>query len=111
MSKSVVQPLEKEIEAYFVRRVKAAGGWAIKFQSAGNSGVPDRIVFWPDGSIEFVELKRPGEKPRPLQINVCKKISSYGNSVFVIDSKEKVDLYTTDALEPRFRDGVDLEGG
>lgn len=111
MSKSVVQPLEKEIEAYFVRRVNAAGGWAIKFPAGSVAGMPDRIVLLRGGVVEFVELKRPGGKLRKLQVNVCRKISSFNFSVFVIDSKDKVDLYVAGVLGPRFRDGVDLEGG
>ena len=60
-------PLERDIERYFVKEVEAHGGWAIKFQSDSQAGVPDRIVFWKGSrSVEFVELKRPGGKPRPL---------------------------------------------
>lgn len=102
--------MEKEIEAYFVRRVKAVGGWAIKFPAGSVAGMPDRIVLLRGGVVEFVELKRPGGKLRPLQVKICRKISSFNFNVFVIDSKEKVDLYVESSLEPRFRDGVDLEG-
>lgn len=51
--------LERELEARFTRRVKSAGGLALKWSSPGNSGVPDRIVLLPGGRVVFVELKRP----------------------------------------------------
>ena len=108
--RSTVKPLEREIERYFVTQVKKAGGWAIKFQSEGNAGVPDRIVFWPDGKIHFVEIKRPGENLRPLQISQCKKISGYQQWVYVVDSKEAANLYVLKQLTPRFMGGRDWEG-
>lgn len=82
---------ERDIEAYLRERVKAVGGWAPKWTSPGNSGVPDRIVFLPRGRIVFVELKAPGEKPRPLQLAQHKRIQSYQQDVRVIDSREQVD--------------------
>lgn len=82
---------ERDIEAYLRERVKAVGGWAPKWTSPGNSGVPDRIVFFPGGCIVFVELKAPGEKPRPLQLAQHKRIKSYQQDVRVIDSREQVD--------------------
>ncbi|MDO5549283.1 MAG: VRR-NUC domain-containing protein [Eubacteriales bacterium] len=105
MYKSVVQPLEKEIEAYFAHKVKAAGGWTIKFQSEGNAGVPDRIVFWPDRPIEFAEIKRPGGKLRPLQVSMCKKISTFGVPVYIVDSKEAADQYIGGCLRAGFING------
>ena len=58
---------EKTIEQKLVQAVKAKGGIAPKFVSPGFSGVPDRLILLPDGKCGFVEVKAPGEKPRPLQ--------------------------------------------
>lgn len=82
---------EKDIEAYLRDQVKAAGGWAPKWGSPGNSGVPDRIVFLPGGHTIFVELKAPGGKPRPLQLAQHKRLRDLGQQVWVIDSREQVD--------------------
>ncbi len=38
-----------------------------KFISPGVDGMPDRIVFLPDGCIGFIKVKAPGKVPRPLQ--------------------------------------------
>nr|DAL61415.1 MAG TPA_asm: Nuclease [Caudoviricetes sp.] len=104
-------PLERDIERYFVKEVEAHGGWAIKFQSDSQAGVPDRIVFWKGSrSVEFVELKRPGGKPRPLQVHVCKKLSEYNNvRVWVLDSYESVNEYVNNPPFPRFAEGRDWE--
>lgn len=82
---------ERDIEAYLRERVKAAGGWAPKWTSPGNSGVPDRIVFLPGGHSVLVELKAPGGKPRPLQLAQHKRLRELGQDVRVIDSREQVD--------------------
>ena len=58
---------EKTLERKLVEAVKAKGGIALKFISPGFDGMPDRLVLLPLGGIAFVEVKRHGEKPRPLQ--------------------------------------------
>ena len=64
---------------------------AAKWVSPSMSGVPDRIVFLPGGKIIFVELKRPGEKPTPLQDRIIGMLRGLGADVRVVDSMEKVD--------------------
>ena len=82
--------LEKEIEQALVRAVKNIGGWCLKLSCPGMDGVPDRLVLLPKGKCAFVELKAPGEKPRPLQIRRMRQLSSLGFSCFVIDGKEQI---------------------
>lgn len=84
---------EKDIEKYLREQVKKVKGIAYKFESPGNAGVPDRIVILPGNNIHFVELKAPGKKSTALQVNQQRKISNLGCSVWVIDSKEKVDVF------------------
>lgn len=84
---------EKEVESYLRDQVKQQGGRAYKFESPGNVGVPDRIVIFPEGNIFFVELKAPGMKPRPNQVQQMRRLSNLGCEVRVIDSKEAVDQF------------------
>jgi hypothetical protein len=87
-----VHPMrERDIEAYLREQVKALGGWAPKWTSPGNSGVPDRLVILPGGRIAMVELKAPGGKPSPLQLVQHKRLRALGCDVRVVDSKEQVD--------------------
>lgn len=77
---------EKTIESLLVKSVKAAGGIAVKLISPGMAGLPDRLVLLPHGRAVFVELKAPGQTPRPLQIKRHKQLAALGFTVLVIDS-------------------------
>lgn len=70
--------------------MKAQGGVCWKFTSPGTAGVPDRIVLTPSGRIAFVEVKAPGEKPRPLQRIRIKTLRRLGFKVFVLDSPDHI---------------------
>src|SRR5574344_2154300 len=65
---------EKAIEASLVGEVKGRGGMCPKFTSPGMDGLPDRLVLLPHGRFCFVEVKAPGEKPRPLQVHRHKQL-------------------------------------
>ena len=78
--------LEKTIEHKLAVTVKKHGGIAVKFVSPNYDGMPDRLVLLPDGVFAFVELKAPGESPRPLQKARHRKLRSLGFKVYVIDS-------------------------
>lgn len=84
---------ESVIEKYLVAEVKKRGGIAYKFTSPGRRSVPDRLVLWPEGVAEFVELKAPGCKPTPLQAREHEKLRALGFAVTVIDSKAGVDAF------------------
>ena len=70
--------------------VKEIGGLALKFVSPGYDGVPDRIVLLPGGKIGFVEVKAPGEKPRPLQLARHRLLRRLGFKVFVLDNPQQI---------------------
>ena len=59
--------LEKDIERRLGERLVRMGCIYYKFVSPGQRGVPDRIVICPDGTLVFVELKRPGGRMATLQ--------------------------------------------
>ncbi len=82
---------EREIERTLVKRTKARGGICLKWVSPGFAGVPDRIVLFPLARIGFVELKAPGEVPRPLQVSRHKLLRRLGFKVYVIDGTEQIE--------------------
>lgn len=82
--------LERDIERQFCAAVKRLGGIARKFVSPGCAGVPDRLAFLPGGHLVLVELKRPGQIPRPLQVLRINELRRLGFDVRVLDSKEAV---------------------
>ena len=81
---------EKSIEQKLTLMVKRRGGICPKFVSPGFDGVPDRIVLLPGGRMAFVEVKAPGQKPRPLQIARQKLLEYLGFRVYVLDSIEQI---------------------
>lgn len=82
---------EKEIEAYFVKRVKALGGYAYKFRSVTQRGVADRIAVTPKGKIVMVELKKPGGRLSALQEIFAEEMRSVGAPYVCLWSKDDVD--------------------
>lgn len=82
--------LESIIEKYLVSEVKKQGGTAYKFVSPGHAGVPDRLCLLPNGTLFFVELKATGKTMRPLQDRQIERIRTYGQRVYVADSREKI---------------------
>lgn len=87
---------EKEIERKLVTEVKRMGGICPKFVSPGFDGMPDRIVLLPNGKLAFVEVKTPGEKPRPLQLARHKMISHLGFKVYVLDDEGQIGVILYD---------------
>lgn len=83
---------EHMIEQHLVNEVKKQGGWAPKFVSPGTNGMPDRIVLMPGGNLAFVELKAPGEKPRPLQVYRHQQLRDLGFQVFVMDDFDQTQM-------------------
>lgn len=81
---------EKTLERKLVEAVKSMGGIAPKFVSPGFDGMPDRLVLLPMGRIAFVEVKRHGEKPRPLQESRHGMLRRIGFKVFVLDDVARI---------------------
>ena len=81
---------EKAIEQKLTLMVKKQGGICPKFVSPGFDGMPDRIVLLPGGYMAFVEVKAPGEKPRPLQTSRHKLLRRLGFKVYVLDDPTQI---------------------
>ena len=85
--------MEKHIEAYLVKRVKALGGIAYKWR--GHGGAADRIVVLPDGVVWFVEVKTVGGRLSALQKVFAADMARLGQRYTVLWTKEQVDEFTT----------------
>ncbi len=75
------------------QKVSELGGKAWKFVSPGNAGVPDRLITY-NSKAFFVEVKRPGGKPRALQKATVAQIRATGMKVYCISTKAQVDELT-----------------
>ena len=89
--------LEKQIEAYFVKRVKEIGGVAYKFTSPAHRGVADRVVCLPDGQTWFIELKTEGGRLSALQKVFQSEMARMNQKYACLWSKEHVDGWIKDA--------------
>ena len=81
---------EKTIEKNLAAAVTKHGGLSPTFVSPGFDGMPDRIVLFPDGRFAFVEVKAPGEIPRPLQLARHRLLRRLGFKVYVLDDEEQI---------------------
>lgn len=81
---------EKALERKLTQMVRVMGGIAPKFVSPGFDGMPDRLVLLPGGSCGFVEVKRYGEKPRPLQEVRHGMLRRLGFKVYVLDDEKQI---------------------
>ena len=85
--------LEKQIEAYLVKKVKDLGGVAYKFTSPAHRGVADRVVCLPDGQTWFVELKTAGGRLSPLQKIFQSEMARMNQKYACLWSRDHVDQW------------------
>lgn len=113
---TAAKPLrESQIEKRLVQRVKELGGEVRKVKWIGRAGAPDRLVMLPEiaqlepktvealahfglkqprpgpAQIIWVELKAPGEKPKPHQVREHARMRKMGQRVEVVDSYERIE--------------------
>ncbi len=85
MARTAPRPLESSVEAAVRRYARKNGIYTRKFSSPSRRGVPDR-VFIKHGIVVFMELKRPGEEPTPLQYHELKEIDDAGGIALWADT-------------------------
>ena len=89
---------ERELELKLVKAVNTAGGLCIKLSCPSYGGMPDRICLLPGGVAFFVEVKRRGEKPCPLQLVRHGMLRDFGFKVYVLDSVEQIPAILNDCM-------------
>ena len=89
---------ESTIEARLRKRVRAKGGLCYKFVSPGNDGVPDRIVFIPDGRTIYVETKAPNGRLSEIQKWQQSEMRKRGADVRTIWSVEQVNEFVKEVF-------------
>jgi hypothetical protein len=60
-----------------------------KFTSPARVGVPDRMFAMPHQHLFFIEFKRPGAKPTPVQEREARKLVNCGFAVYLVDNIEE----------------------
>ena len=86
---------EQTVEKYLCRRVKEAGGMAIKMTNC--NGIPDRLILV-NGGVYFVETKAVSGRLSPIQIAIQNRLKSMGYNVSVLWSVEAVNDWLCEVL-------------
>lgn len=76
--------LESEIQRDIVSRYERNGYIAVKIGLCNKPGFPD-LMMLKEGEVLFIEVKRPGEKPRPLQEYRIAELRKAGFTVIVLN--------------------------
>lgn len=84
---------EKEIEKRLTTKLKNLGCLVYKFISPNNAGVPDRIVIYPGGRVDFIELKKLSGRLSPLQAAQIDKLKRKGANVDIVVGLAGADDY------------------
>lgn len=84
---------ESDIENYLRRQVEELGGLMEKWVRPGKRGAPDDLVFWPNGTIDIVEIKAPGKRPNHQQVLFHKKLKDRNHHVVLIDCMQLAEHY------------------
>lgn len=87
MTSNTRSKLESHIEKKCCEIADANGFEHIKLDKAKRSW-PDRLFLGPLCVSFIVEFKRPGEKTRPQQAALHRRLGRLGHDVYVIDSVE-----------------------
>jgi len=91
--------IEREVERKLVKAVNKHDGICWKFTSPGTAGVPDRIILMKGGIMAFVEVKAPGEKPRPLQLSRHRLLRRLGFKVYVLDNVDDIQMILREVMK------------
>jgi len=84
--------VEQHIQTSIISFIKSIGGLPIKQNQIGiygQAGVPD-IIACIKGRFVAIEVKRPGEKPTPIQEAFLESITKKGGVAFWSDNLDRV---------------------
>ena len=81
---------EKTLERQLQDLVKDRGGLCLKLLPFQFTGLPDRMVLLPHGTVVFCETKSTGDNPSPRQKLVHRKLRELGFKVLIINEPNKL---------------------
>lgn len=68
---------EQQIQTKIIATLRREGWYVNKLINTSLKGVPDLIAHR-DGKTAYIEVKRPGQKPRPLQVFRMEELTTFG---------------------------------
>ncbi len=82
---------ENDVESYLDQMVKEYGGFTRKWDSGG--GVQDRICFFPEGEVWFIEVKTTDELPKPHQWREIMRQRDLGHNAGFLAGRNQVSYF------------------
>lgn len=80
-------PLESAVQRALIKHYEANGYLVVKITLCNKPGFPD-LMLLKDGRASFVEVKRAGQRPRPLQVYRIEELRRAGFDVRVVTGGE-----------------------
>jgi hypothetical protein len=89
------QKSEAEIQAGIIKEMRSRGWLVNKLVQTTLNGSPDLIAH-KDGRTVYIEVKRPGQKVRPLQDFRHRELRNHGIDIYVL-----VDIFQISMIESK----------
>lgn len=109
-----IMSLEKKIQKNVVEYARKKNFIALKVNVGSQRGWPDYVLIDPDGWHVWMEFKKPGEEPEPLQIHRAIQLTERGILVYVIDSekqgKDAIDVMVSARVPEESHEDAPLPG-
>ncbi len=71
---------EQQIQSKLIKKLESEGFYVLKLSVTNKPGIPDLIAIPKNSDVKFIEVKRPGHKPRALQVYRIKELQNHGVS-------------------------------
>lgn len=85
---------ESYIQSQIIVKLESWGWMVVKLIQTNTNGIPD-LMAMKDGKTVFIEVKREGEQPAPLQKHRLNQINAKGILAFWADKTEDVNFLKT----------------
>lgn len=77
---------EQQIQTKIINTLTRSGWYVNKLINTSKKGVPDLIAH-KDGRTVYIEVKRPGQKPRELQVFRMNELNSFSIPTLTLTSE------------------------
>ena len=91
--------LESTIQAAVVLWARQHGFLTIKVHERYQLGWPDRLFIAPSGECRWIEFKKPGQYPKPIQVRIHKELAQRNHRVYTVTTRHESIQLLQDALD------------
>ena len=85
---------ESYIQSQIIVKLESWGWMVVKLIQTNTNGIPD-LMAMKDGKTVFIEVKREGEQPAPLQKHRLNQINAKGILAFWADKADDINFLKT----------------